>query len=87
MQREYNYTLTLPLADLNTAVRSLAEVQQHHAMLRSSRKPDRQGRARLYLRFPQTAGSPDAGVQRWYNGVKQQGWDLFGPNHGIWGFR
>jgi len=86
MQREYNYTLTLPLVDLDPAVRNLAEVQQHFALLRISRKPDRQGRARLYLRFPQTGGFPDAVVQRWFNAVKRQGWDLFGPNDGIWGF-
>ncbi|MEE4134921.1 MAG: hypothetical protein V2I32_02500 [Desulforhopalus sp.] len=85
MQREYNYTLTLPLADLDAAMRSLAAVQQHFVLLRIRRKPDRQGRARLYLRFPQTGGSPDVVVQRWFDGVKQQGWDLFGPNDGIWG--
>lgn len=86
MKEEYNYTLTLPLPDLDEAIDILAEVQANNPNMRLSRKPDRKETARFYLCFPYAGTRTDLRFKKWFDARNTKNWELFGPNHGIWGF-
>ncbi|MBW2658504.1 MAG: hypothetical protein JRC87_02735 [Deltaproteobacteria bacterium] len=85
MGLEYSFTLTVPLADLDKAMEILARAKQKNPAMRQSRKTDRHDCARIYLSFPFSPSRPDLAFQQWF--LQQQGkdWDLFGPDHGLWG--
>ena len=85
MDREYSFTLTVPLDDLARAMELLVQAKEKFPQMRQSRKTDRHGCARIYLSFPFTGPRPDIAFQKWF--VEQQGesWELFGPTHGRWG--
>jgi len=85
MQEEYNYTLTVPLQDLEEAEALLLEVQADNPRMRLSRKPDRGGNARFYLCFPFSGSRTDLRFKEWFAGKNSKNWDLFGPNYGVWG--
>jgi len=87
MKEEYNYTLTVPLEDLERAGEILAEAQRQTPQLRLSRKPDRAGRARFYLCFPIVGQRTDSTFCTWFATEKLPNWELFGPNYGVWGFK
>ena len=42
MKEEYNFTLTVPLSDIDEALLILGEAQANNRNMRLSRKPDRQ---------------------------------------------
>lgn len=86
MKEEYNYTLTIPIADIDEATAMLAEVQANNPKMRLSRKPDRGESARFYLCFPFTGSRTDLKFYEWFNAQDKTEWDLFGPNYGVWGF-
>lgn len=85
MKEEYNYTLTVPLIDMDEAQSVLDLVRQKYPQVRISRKPDRKGTARFYLSFPFSGQRIDGGFSEWFSEKNKQGWDLFGPNYGVWG--
>jgi len=86
MKEEYNFTLTLPLPDIDEAVLLLAEVRANNPAMRLSRKPDRQGKARFYLCFPYAGSRIDLRFKEWFDARNTKNWELFGPNYGVWGF-
>lgn len=86
MKEEYNFTLTLPLPDIDEAKLLLSEVQASYPGMRLSRKPDRQGKARFYLCFPYAQNRMDLHFKKWFDGRNDKKWELFGPNYGVWGF-
>jgi hypothetical protein len=86
MQEEYNFTLTLPLPDINEALLLLTEAQANNPNMRLSRKPDRQEKARFYLCFPYTGTRTDLRFKEWFEARNKKNWELFGPNYGVWGF-
>jgi hypothetical protein len=86
MKEEYNYTLTVPKADIDEATAMLAEVQANNPKMRLSRKPDRGEYARFYLCFPFAGSRTDLKFHEWYRAQDRTDWDLFGPNYGVWGF-
>jgi hypothetical protein len=59
MQEEYNYTLTVPLADIELAQRLIQELKNHYPVVRVSRKPDTPTNARCYLSFPYSGTRSD----------------------------
>ncbi len=85
MQEEYNYTLTVPLQDLQEAEALLREAQADNPRMRLSRKPDRGDSARFYLCFPFAGTRTDLAFQKWFAANNSKNWDLFGPNYGVWG--
>ncbi len=85
MKEEYNYTLTVPLSDLDFAMQLLGEVRADHPRMRLARKPHRGGNARFYLSFPFAGMRTDLAFQKWFAEKNPGNWDLFGPNYGIWG--
>ena len=85
MQKEYNFTLTLPLADIDEALQLLGEVQANHPAMRLTRKPDRQEKARFYLSFPFVETRNDLCFMEWFTSRNSKNWELFGPNYGVWG--
>ena len=87
MKEEFNYTLTVPLQDLERAAEVLAEAQRQTPQLRLARKPDRKDRARFYLCFPIAGQRTDLAFASWFAGEKLPAWELFGPNYGVWGFK
>lgn len=86
MREEYNFTLTLPLNDVELAVSLLREAGSTYPQMRISRKPDRKGMARFYLSFPYQGMRLDLGFQDWLASRKAATWEIFGPNYGVWGF-
>lgn len=85
MQEEYNYTLTVPLQDIDEAELLLAEARANNPQMRLSRKPDREKNARFYLCFPYAGSRTDLRFQEWFTARNRKKWDLFGPNYGVWG--
>ncbi len=85
MKEEYNYTLTVPLCDLQKVEELLAEAQVQNPHMRLSRKPNTRENARFYMSFPYEGTRTDEKFYQWFMMLKTQGWDLFGPNYGIWG--
>ena len=85
MKEEYNYTLTVPLEDLVEVTELLAEARAQTPQMRLTRKPDRKNCARFYLCFPLIGGRTDLTFSKWFATKKKEGWELFGPNYGIWG--
>lgn len=86
MKEEYNFTLTVPLADIDEALSLLEEARRNYPNMRLSRKPDRQGKARFYLCFPLIKARTDLQFQTWFTDRNTKNWELFGPNYGVWGF-
>ena len=86
MKEEYNFTLTVPLADIDEALPLLEEARRNYPNMRLSRKPDRQGKARFYLCFPLIQVRIDLQFQTWFTDRYTKNWELFGPNYGVWGF-
>jgi hypothetical protein len=86
MEQEYSFTLTIPVADIETAQELLAEAKIKTPALRISRKTDRAGCARFYLSFPLSNVRPDLSFERWFITRKKITWILFGPTYGRWGF-
>lgn len=86
MKEEYNYTLTVPKADLDKVQDLLDRVKSKYPRVRISRKPDRKESARFYLSFPYHNSRSDHGFVEWYGENGEESWDLFGPNYGVWGF-
>lgn len=86
MKEEYNYTLTVPKADIDEAMAMLVEVQANNPKMRLSRKPDKGEYARFYLCFPFAGRRTDLKFYEWYSAQDRADWDLFGPNYGVWGF-
>ena len=86
MSREYSFTLTVPVHDLERAEELIGETKQNHTGVRITRKTDRGGCARFYISFPLTDSRPDLKFKQWYEkkGMSDQ-WELFGPTHGRWG--
>ena len=85
MDREYSFTLTVPLDDLESAIELLAQAKGKYPRMRQSRKTDRNGCARIYLSFPFTGSRPDLTFQEWFVQRQEESWELFGPTHGRWG--
>ncbi|MFW2365080.1 MAG: hypothetical protein ACN4GW_01580 [Desulforhopalus sp.] len=85
MKEEYNYTLTVPITDIDEAEALLAEVQADNPRMRLSRKPDRGECARFYLCFPFAGSRTDLKFHEWFTAQNREGWDLFGPKYGVWG--
>ena len=85
MKEEYNYTLTVPVKDIDQALVLLEEVQANHPQMRLSRKPDRKGAARFYLCFPFSGSRTDLAFKEWFDTRNSKKWELFGPNYGVWG--
>jgi hypothetical protein len=85
MKEEYNFNLTVPLADLDTAIVLLDEARTQYPDMRLSRKPDRHGNARFYLCFPFHGVRTDLQFMAWFMDRNTSNWELFGPNYGIWG--
>ena len=52
MKEEYNYTLTVPLGDIDAATDLMEELKGEYPRMRLSRKPDTATSARFYLCFP-----------------------------------
>ncbi len=86
VQEEYNYTLTVPLPDLEEALLLLQEAQAENPRMRLRRKPDRRDSARFYLSFPYVGTRSDLGFGAWFATRNSKNWELFGPNYGVWGF-
>ena len=86
MKEEYNYTLTVPLQDVEKAVALLEEAKRDNPKMRLSRKPDTKSSARFYLSFPFSGTRTDLRFHEWFLQNKPQDWELFGPNYGVWGF-
>ena len=85
MKEEYNFNLTVPLADLDAAMLVLDEARTAYPDMRLSRKPDRHGNARFYLCFPYHGVRTDLRFGEWFMARNTKNWELFGPNYGIWG--
>lgn len=85
MKEEYNYTLTVPLGDLQAVTELLEEAKDKHPQIRISRKPDTSQSARFYLSFPYNGTRTDLKFYEWISKQKFDNWDLFGPNYGVWG--
>jgi len=85
MKEEYNFTLTVPLQELDEAMDLLQEAQSNNPLMRLSRKPDRGESARFYLCFPYAGTRTDLGFKEWFTVRNTKNWDLFGPNYGVWG--
>ncbi len=85
MKEEYNYTLTVPITDIGEAQELLQLVEARYPQVRISRKPDRRDAARFYLCFPFAGSRTDHGFTEWLGEEGKEGWDLFGPNYGVWG--
>lgn len=85
MKEEYNYTLTVPLVDMENAEDLLDQVRQKYPQVRISRKPDRKQMARFYLCFPFLGSRTDSGFSEWIEEKRNESWELFGPNYGVWG--
>jgi hypothetical protein len=85
MKEEYNYTLTVPLHEVEEAEAILDEAQANNPQMRLSRKPDRGENARFYLCFPYAGSRTDLRFQEWFSARNNKKWDLFGPNYGVWG--
>ncbi len=85
MDREYSFTLTVPLEDFDEASAILNEAKKNYSNMRISRKTDRAGCARIYLSFPFSSARPDIKFQQWFMEQSKSGWDLFDPTHGRWG--
>ena len=85
MKEEYNYTLTVPLHEVEEAEAILDEAQANNPQMRLSRKPDRKENARFYLCFPYAGSRTDLHFQEWFSSRNNKKWDLFGPNYGVWG--
>ncbi len=86
MKEEYNFTLTVPLSDIDQAILLLDEARAINPSLRLSRKPDRLEKARFYLCFPYTGTRADLRFREWFLARNYKNWELFGPNYGVWGF-
>ncbi len=86
MKEEYNFTLTVPLSDVDEAILLLGEAQTNNPNMRLSRKPDRLMKARFYLCFPYSGTRTDLRFMEWFGGRGKKDWELFGPNYGVWGF-
>lgn len=86
MQEEYNFTLTVPISDIDEAMHILTEAQENNPNMRLSRKPDRLEKARFYICFPYVGTRPDLRFMEWFMALNKKDWDLFGPNYGVWGF-
>lgn len=87
MKEEYNYTLTVPLSDIDEAILLMEELKRQYPQMRLSRKPDTPSSARFYLCFPFKGVRTDLRFQKWINARMNERWDLFGPNYGIWGLK
>lgn len=85
MSQEYSFTLTVPVADIESAEKLLEQARQKNPNMRLSRKTDRAGCARFYLSFPFSPARPDLAFQEWFGVHHREGWDLFGPTYGRWG--
>ena len=87
MKEEYNYTLTVPLNEIDEVASLLEELKSLCPQMRLSRKPDRLCCARFYLCFPFKGVRTDLSFQQWIGPRMKDEWDLFGPNYGIWGLK
>lgn len=87
MKEEYNYTLTLPLTKVKDAQELLEGLQQDNPALRLSRKPDTRVNARFYLCFSFSGLRTDLQFLKWFEENKKEGWEVFGPNYGVWGLK
>ncbi len=85
MQEDYNYNLTVPLSDISRALELLEQAKKRTPQLRVSRKPDRNGYGRFYLSFPFKGSRTDIKFTEWFALHDVDGWELFGPNYGVWG--
>ncbi len=85
MKEEYNYSLTVPLAEVDKALELLDHAQKLTPQLRISRKPDRKGFGRFYLSFPFKGTRTDLKFADWFAQKNIKSWELFGPNYGVWG--
>jgi hypothetical protein len=85
MKEEYNYTLTVPLHEIEEAEAILEEARGNNPQMRLSRKPDRGENARFYLCFPYAGARTDLRFKEWFTTRNRKKWDLFGPNYGVWG--
>lgn len=85
MQEEYNYTLTVPLSDIDEVTILVEEMKNLYPQMRLSRKPDTSSSARFYVCFPFKGVRTDLRFQKWIATRINKRWDLFGPNYGIWG--
>ncbi len=86
MQEEYVFNLTLPADEAEAAERLLDEARQIRPTLRYTRKSDRHGMARYYLRFPLDTARPDLAFKTWFDERSPAVWELEGPQYGRWGF-
>ncbi|SDP36444.1 hypothetical protein [Desulforhopalus singaporensis] len=87
MKEEYNYTLTVPVEDLDKARTLLEQLQANIPQARITRKPDRGDMVRFYLCFPYSGRRIDAAVPDFFAHHGDNSWDLFGPNYGVWGLK
>lgn len=85
MKEEYNYSLTVPLEDLDEAEKLLALAKADNPQMRLSRKPDTKTSARFYLCFPYSGSRTDLRFGEWFAENNPKKWDLYGPNYGVWG--
>jgi hypothetical protein len=85
VKEEYNYTLTVPLQDIDLAILLLEEALANNPQMRLSRKPDRRESARFYLSFPYSGTRSDLRFSEWFVTRNSKNWELFGPNYGVWG--
>ncbi|MEE4241217.1 MAG: hypothetical protein V2I36_07110 [Desulfopila sp.] len=85
MTREYSFTLTVPLQQLDELESLFVQVRQICPQVRISRKTDRKGCARYYFSFPYSSSRPDLDFQKWFVENTNESWELFGPTHGRWG--
>lgn len=86
MREEYNFTLTLPVSEVERGLALLREAGAAYPQMRISRKPDRKGMARFYLSFPYQGTRLDLAFKEWFESRETAAWELFGPNYGVWGF-
>lgn len=85
MKEEYNYTLTVPLEELEEGLKLIEEIQRDNPHMRMSRKPDTKKAARFYLCFPYSGSRTDLRFKEWIAENNSRNWDLYGPNYGVWG--
>ncbi len=85
MKEEYNYTLTVPLSDIDAAIKFLNKARKENPQMRLSRKPDTKKSGRFYLSFPFSGSRTDLRFHKWFTSQHLETWELFGPNYGVWG--
>ncbi len=86
MKEEYNFTLTIPLEDIEEIQNILQKTKSQYPQVRISRKSDRKDNARYYLSFPLTPSRHDLKFHEWFKEVQRSTWEVYGPTYGRWGF-